>query len=60
MLAQDVSYFIDKQIPCSSSGYHIFTQEDYIEYQKNHTEANIIAMRLVTLDRMEKKDSRIA
>lgn len=30
MLAQDIDYFSDKQIPCSSSGYHILTKEEDI------------------------------
>ena len=31
MLAQDIT--IDKkQIPCSSSGYHILTEDDYYKY----------------------------
>ena len=34
MLAQDIDYFIDKQIPCSSSGYHILTKEDYYAFHR--------------------------
>jgi hypothetical protein len=38
MLAQDIDYFGDKAIPCSSSGFHTLTIDDYYEY---HTEGTI-------------------
>ena len=32
MLVQDIDYFQTEQIPCSSSGYHIYTTDDYYRY----------------------------
>ena len=32
MLANDIDYYINKQ---SSSGYHLFTKDDYYEFYRN-------------------------
>lgn len=35
MLAQDIDYFVSSKIPCSSSGFYIYTIEDYYKYHDN-------------------------
>lgn len=37
MLAQDIDYFSAKQIPCSSSGFHTLTIDDYYIYYTKGT-----------------------
>lgn len=50
MLVQDIDYFGDKVIPCSSSGYHRLTTDDYYKYLQK--EEHIIHIPVDKVDKL--------